>query len=165
MKIGSIFAIAGLVVLVVCILVTSPTHDWIASQSYGTLFSSDPPARIEIVANGKKAIFNKQTKAYDELLQLLHTGHSDAAFERAGNPPSLGDSKFEYGKIVISPYWIRCKFKIIQSNTNRNYFWIAVPHANGLGTHLPLYALGSEFTNLVEATGDSKAEQGAAANP
>ena len=88
-------------------------------------------------------------------MQILHGGHSDSAFEQAGRPPANMNRAF-YGEIVIRQLGIPSHLKIYRSSENQNYFWIAVPHADGLGTHYPLLALGSEFANLVQSTSVSK---------
>jgi hypothetical protein len=65
------------------------------------------------------------------------------------------DKQTRYGKIIIARYGFDSRFTIFRSDTNAAYFWIAVPKANDMGKHLPLYALGDEFVDLVNSTADA----------
>ena len=144
----------GLVLLCVADCVQQQAHDFIANLSFHLLqskTSSLNPSTVRIEANGKQAVFHKHTASYDELLKILHNGHSPAAFAEAGVFPSSGDKKYVYGKIIVYNLWIPVSFRISRSNENKNYCWISVPHANGLGTHLPLFALGPRFDDLVDS--------------
>jgi hypothetical protein len=139
--------------------------DKIANSGFHALFSNnehDNPKTVEILVNGRRTVFYKHTESYKKLLLILQNGHSQNAFDRAGPIPSI-ESQFKYGEIVIYQFGFPSHLKLYRSNKNENYFWIGVPHADGRGTHFPLFTFGSDFLNLVEPR--NTAEQGAAANP
>jgi hypothetical protein len=144
-----------LVVVVVVVVVGGGTmkglaHDKAAYQAYVTLFSAseqDIPATVEIVTKEGRTVFKKGTPPYDRLRQILRHGRDQSAIDQAGPSPDWGE-KFQFGELVLHRDGLPIRLKIYRALGNGNYFWIAVPHADGSGTHYPLFALDPDFVNL-----------------
>jgi len=133
-------------------------HSWIAFNGFQALMSKDSlrnPVTVEVIADGKRAVFHKHTEPYESLLHMLQNGHSEDAFHQAGRSPRFGEQQ-RYGEIVVHRHCFQSHLKILRSTTNGNYFWVGVPHEDGTGTHWPLFALGSNFVALVDSVSSHK---------
>lgn len=141
----------------------------ITFHRFRALLSADEsrqPATIEIIANGKRAVFRRHAESYNRLLKILQSGTSESAFHQAGPFQASLDAKTQYGELVIYQYGLSSHFTILRSTRNGNYFWIRVPHADGTGYHLPLFALGSNFVDLVSSgSSEISAEHSVPPNP
>ena len=97
--------------------------------------AADLPKDVEIRIDGTKAVFHRDTKPFDDLVELLHGGRSDELMVQAGEPPRDIGARVLCGEMVISSYGVQSHFKILRSNQNTNYYWIRLPKLTSLGTH------------------------------
>ncbi len=96
--------------------------------------ASELPPQFSITLDGVHASFKRGSADYDQFLDLFHWCRSAEASIAAGPRPPFRSAVY-CGELTI-PYggW-PFSFKVLQSNVNDRYFWIAEPHA--LGTHFP----------------------------
>jgi len=106
------------------------------------------PNEVEITINGITAVFNKNTKTFNDLLAFLQRGRSDETMNNAGPyPTDIGEV---CGEMRISSYGIPSHFEIRRSDENPNFYRIILPKLTSPGRTLPILTADPHIVDLIK---------------
>jgi len=90
------------------------------------------PTRMAVEIDGVRAVFDKDTGEYIQLVALLQK-RRNLAFEKEWPADPSFDSRIGCGEMTIYNCGIPFHFPLYRSTANRNYYWIRVPNTTGMG--------------------------------